>query len=646
MTARLAQKTYTVRDVADILGYSTNSIYTFLQQKRIKSVRVGRGRFRIPQSEVDRLLLAGKRSADLPQTEPAPDAGAEPSVRIAAHDLTDSDVAPRLAWGSAVRETLDNVPNVFVWFLAMASVCLGTAMFLFSQTLEEFSVVAASGLLPVIRALFLCGGLALTVSEINQRKWDGLRMMSLATLAGCYLLFAWVHVVLGDVDGAALFGLLSVGVIGTIAWNLPGTRVLAAYVIAIAVAVPVILVTAPADTGIRELLTAISPVTALGFTGMWAAGLVFFGWLAVWGRAHSRMTLGVAAGAATVGLVALAYGYAVHLAWGRAFFALTLGFMVLFAVVWDPERIIRRIDRALIVVSLLVVMLLFAGALGVLRVVQTNMLTVASDQLSDKVTYARIAVTSNLGMTRTALEGLAGSAAFTAAITKPAPEILLTHIRGVFEGNRLLSDIGVFGRDGHRIVLYPADAQSAVTDAALDGMLTRAKDTGKTVVEQAPDRTRILIAVPAYGAKNEYVGAVVGAINVQVLGDKLAEIARTARGEYVEVIDRTGAIVVHPGTVKTDGTDAHQLATRKGATGERGTTIAYDERGELTLQAYDGVPELGWGIAVVSPIVSIMRLTSVISVAVFTVLVFAAIVVGMFYLVRTVKRKVSVSDGP
>src|SRR3990172_6082229 len=59
--------TYTVKQVAQILGYSTNSIYTFLKEKRIKGVRVGRGRFRIPQFELDRLLLTTKSGSPLPQ---------------------------------------------------------------------------------------------------------------------------------------------------------------------------------------------------------------------------------------------------------------------------------------------------------------------------------------------------------------------------------------------------------------------------------------------------------------------------------------------------------------------------------------------------------------------------------------------------
>ena len=71
-------ETYTVKEVAEILGYSTNSIYTFLKEKRIKGVRVGRGRFRISREEVERLLSLSKNKRDLEQIVTTPTVGPHP----------------------------------------------------------------------------------------------------------------------------------------------------------------------------------------------------------------------------------------------------------------------------------------------------------------------------------------------------------------------------------------------------------------------------------------------------------------------------------------------------------------------------------------------------------------------------------------
>jgi hypothetical protein len=49
---------YTVTETATILGYSTNSIYKFLDQKRLKSTRGNskQGRFRIPHTSIEEFM--------------------------------------------------------------------------------------------------------------------------------------------------------------------------------------------------------------------------------------------------------------------------------------------------------------------------------------------------------------------------------------------------------------------------------------------------------------------------------------------------------------------------------------------------------------------------------------------------------------
>jgi len=50
-------KLYTVKQVADVLGVSTNTLYKYLNQGEIKSLRFSkRGRFRISEAELTRLL--------------------------------------------------------------------------------------------------------------------------------------------------------------------------------------------------------------------------------------------------------------------------------------------------------------------------------------------------------------------------------------------------------------------------------------------------------------------------------------------------------------------------------------------------------------------------------------------------------------
>jgi len=50
-------KLYTVKQVADVLGVSTNTLYKYLGEGKIKALRFSkRGRFRIPETELTKLL--------------------------------------------------------------------------------------------------------------------------------------------------------------------------------------------------------------------------------------------------------------------------------------------------------------------------------------------------------------------------------------------------------------------------------------------------------------------------------------------------------------------------------------------------------------------------------------------------------------
>src|SRR3990167_304165 len=63
-------KTYTVKQVAKILGFSTNTVYKYLDEGKIKATRLGsEGRFRIPEEELIRLV--GKNGIPTPQNEAA-----------------------------------------------------------------------------------------------------------------------------------------------------------------------------------------------------------------------------------------------------------------------------------------------------------------------------------------------------------------------------------------------------------------------------------------------------------------------------------------------------------------------------------------------------------------------------------------------
>ena len=61
-SSALEQRTYSVTDVAHILGVTPSHIWRLCQRGDIASIRLG-GRILIPRKEVDRILSAGEETA-------------------------------------------------------------------------------------------------------------------------------------------------------------------------------------------------------------------------------------------------------------------------------------------------------------------------------------------------------------------------------------------------------------------------------------------------------------------------------------------------------------------------------------------------------------------------------------------------------
>ncbi|KKT83268.1 MAG: hypothetical protein UW80_C0018G0019 [Microgenomates group bacterium GW2011_GWC1_44_9] len=137
-----------VNEAARLLGYSRNSIYGFLKDGDIKSVRIGKGKFRIPQSEIDRFVGGGEKSVDYARDDMAEKMENKRMVeRVVAKSKEDFQpeaqgplILPNPRPGKSLEElsgepplyTLRlwfeervNIPRLFDWFIGLSSIILG-----------------------------------------------------------------------------------------------------------------------------------------------------------------------------------------------------------------------------------------------------------------------------------------------------------------------------------------------------------------------------------------------------------------------------------------------------------------------------------------------------------------------------------------
>ncbi len=138
MEANQSNKTFTIKEVALLLGFSTNTVYKYVNEGKIQSTRLGEeGRFRIPESEVARLLKI--KGLDIPSsgtvsTLPTPEIK---EIGKPASTASRQEENPGLPPRSLRSFLLPNPshsfssPTLAYWMASVLAIVLGICFFVF-----------------------------------------------------------------------------------------------------------------------------------------------------------------------------------------------------------------------------------------------------------------------------------------------------------------------------------------------------------------------------------------------------------------------------------------------------------------------------------------------------------------------------------
>lgn len=634
-SASLPKATYSVSEVATILGYSTNSIYTFLEKKKIKAIRMGKGRFKIPASEVERLLSG-------PKNIPASSVTTLPVGTQTIHALPS-----RTALG--ITDSMDEPLDIFPWFFSLASIVSGASLFIFSTSVEMMANAGLLWILWIVRFVFLIAGIfglwTLLVGNGNSRakmSAFGLGVIASFTLVGVSLL-------LGRPVGALLYGSFGISILAS--FFVPGIRAFAINVLLFLVGLGMIGIFFPKVHGLEQLIpTGISFPTqylALGILGY----TLLSGLLYHLGKKYSRI-LGILGVASMFFLFAvISVALAQHLSWVMSFMVLTMAVSMGIAVFWEPDSLRRRSDKAVFTMTFLLIGSIFLLTIGVVHVISSSLLSTMADTLEDRVTYGKVVTVTAVDTVKNALEGMAQNTVFGDAVGKKSLDILSAYSRGLIEGNRMIAEVHIADTAGVILQSYPKEDDPPDEYERVKELLREALSTGKPLVrtllytERGATEPHTWIAVPVYDSNRQIVGGVTGDMNVGELSDSLQRIGRSERSEYLEIIDSDGHIIVHPNFGDTGQAQAHKQFTAISGNGQSGFAKTVDERGEIVLQVSDSVGRMNWGISAMAPVYSSMELMPVAALVVSLVVVSTVLCVGMASMVRSVRRKVTI-EGP
>jgi len=627
--------TYTVKQVAEILGYSTNSIYTFLKAKRIKGVRVGKGRFRIPQSELDRLLLVSKKgSANISSAviQPTP-----PTVTVPAIGVADA------VGGSIITETkllgfihLGTL-NIFDWFIGVSAMISGIALFLFNTSLDKFGVTANAPGLNAIRIILIGCGLGILATNITghtHRIWHKLFHILLG-IGG--IVMTAVFVANGEIDGAMTYGILALLTIAATFIHVGGAAWVCIFMSLLSPVVPLTFLFMQSHEALAGTLSMVPFTTPVAIAAASVLTIIF--WCSIWwGYFRSKGVFWITTWLAAIGYFSIAFWYANSSYWSRSFLFLIIGMTSLFLYPW--EELVAARSRKADIFALGVFGGVFAVLLAGLAAVflmQTNSVATVERENAYKAAYAKNSFETTILGIQDALLAAADNQSFVAGVVKGDLTVINNTERIIYESNNAIRRIVLLDGSGMGVNLYP-EGTFGQRDLSFRDYFKTARDTGKptvsNIIEANTDNSRrlvISVAVPLFDAKKVFVGVLVGSVNLEAVGARLQKIGVPDRDEYVVVVDSLGKRIIHPDMKLIGTTTEKDDLIRLGLLGQSGAGTGITSDGIRAVIVYTPVNVNGfnWGIAIKSPVAKLYQLTEISNLSLFAAIVAAVILAGI-----------------
>lgn len=620
-------QTYTVKEVAEILGYSTNSIYTFLKEKRIKGVRIGHGRFRISEEELAQLMHLAKKplsnhpaSSNMPSTPstillPAPTTGV--SQPFAPHQ---TNHAISIA-----------IPSLFDWFLGVASILVGISMLLLNRYPEEYAIGQYVIFINPIRISLIAAGLGILLSDMLGKVksvWDILFHILLAFL---YCAFALILLEVGDFDGFTIYGLAGLVQVVSLFIGLGNVVSFALFASLFFLFLPIAIFLKTPSYLLSSSLAFVSKNNYLAISVWIGIGLLFI-LLIWWAYYRKRLLFFLLMGVSTIALIVLSIFYAVSLFWGRAFFLLFMAICMMFAPFWSYLQLGKPKDRLIIFIGHGLVLVIFLSAMGIVRLIQSNTLSYIKEQLQNKVDYGRVLVETAFESTTQSLENTATNPMLVEALKTDRKDLISGIARNIFEGNRNFQRIIVLSANGDLESIYPP-MQLETTNFAFRDYFKKALDEKKTYISDlyqiaSADKVRtIVLSTPIATVNATPSGVLVGSIDLDFLGVRLQQIANATQQEYFAVIDASGMRILHPNQALVNTELDQDDVLRNALNGEKGAQ-GYNASGTYVVAAYDHLSKLGWTIAAIQPLNAALTLTNTTTFIVFFVMLASVIVLS------------------
>lgn len=623
-------ETYTVSQVAKILGYSTNSIYTFLKNGRIKGVRVGLGRIRISSEELQRILQLKKTLTALSQNQ----------VKGKSLDLKQV-VEKGKSQLQSISDIHFDVSNLFDWFIGVASILLGFSMWLYSSyVLTESMEFLLPWLLPVQTA-FILGGVGILITSLFSSqlplRWH--RIFHIVLTLN-YIVYAYLKVLTGDSGGGVIFGVMSFAMIVNFFIGLRGLESFLLFITSFTLGICFLLFINPVNFDFIESIRFLEEYFKVLFFSLFIISITS-AVLIWWAHRKKRLLFWILMLNYGLNFITFSFLLIRGLSWDKAIYLLITGLTCLLIPLWEWIALYREKYKGRLLFIHFFILISLSFAIVWIWIMESNIKDYASQNLKDKAYYASLFIESSIESVEKKVEELGKNNLLSEALNDNKVDEAVEVLKIAIGGNKNIRRLLVFKENGDVFSVYP-HGQLTESNFAFRDYFKIAKSERKIFISDSfeaktSDKRRVVtVSGPIISKEGNFIGVVAASVNFEVLGQILQGLASSTKGEYVVVVDEKKIRIMDPDP-KLIGTS---LNASNYLTGNELENFAIGEgygfAGNKMLQAFRHVDPVKWYVQVQIPISEILVPTRTVTMALFLVVTAIVIILAltMLYLLR------------
>jgi len=603
-------QTYTIKQVADILGYSTNSIYEFVNQKRIKAVRIGKGRYRITQEELQRVmhLSKSKSSSEVSQTQPTVATTLSENIQHV-HPIQQEVETPD---EYALRSMRFSMPSLFDWFISVTAILLGFSMQLFNKYLDTSNIASFIPWLMPLQVTFLVSGFGILLNDSIKGAnslWHRVFHLFLFVAFSTFALIRWQ---VGDGGGFALYGIMGIMIPANLVLKTHGVWKFMATMVAYSIAIPVLLFFKPEYVNLPQQLEFVRTNIPL-FASIWLALVSIYTACLSWSFTHKTTLFRLLTVLSAFVFFLLSFWFVNELSWGKSIITLMIGITALIVPLWQSITPASSKDRLTVLGMFVAITAVLTLSLSVLWLMQRNVKEYTGREIVQKVNYGEIVIESAISSVRKLTEETAKNTLLTSALNSGNADELSNLMRQKFESNDFLKTVAVINPQGTPVSVYPFLNESTPS-ALFKQSVAQVFDTKTTHISSGQDLTLanqhvITISSPISDDSGNITAVLVSAVDLDTLGNRLQKIATGEKGEYFVVIDSHGQRIIHPDKSKI-GEKVNQINTlSQEFENETGINEGYNEEGNRTMVAYKTPNKYNWTVSLHAPLTLVLQPT-------------------------------------